>query len=150
MKKSIIIGWGCIWITGGAYAAISPQVNCCQCQWQVGVTPRYAANCTDTSFCQGCLGTIKSTIINGVCTPKCEFNVGPVDPVDPIDPTPICNMRQYLDITKTCRDCPGDGTTGKIGGGKDITDCYLPAGTTGSDSTGTYTYTEDCHYSLRL
>lgn len=32
-------------------------------------------------------------------------------------------------------------------GATSITGCYIPAGTTGSDSTGGYTYAEDCYYS---
>ncbi len=48
-----------------------------------------------------------------------------------------------------CRLCPSfNGTAGASDiGATSITDCYIAAGTTFSDSTGTYTYTRDCYYS---
>jgi len=145
MKKLIIIGLVSIWITDGAHA-VSPQVNCCQCDWAVGVTPKFAPQCTDKTFCNGCLGTISSTIVSGVCTPSCHGgSVGPVDPVDPINPT-FCKQNQYMDFLKQCSNCPDGGTTDNLNGGTDITDCYLPKGTIRSDATGTYTYTDNCNY----
>ncbi len=140
MKKSIIVGWVGIWITGGAYA-----VNCCVCDWGINPTPRYAANCTDTSFCNGCtFGTITSKIVNGVCTPECT--TGGTGPIIPIDPIESCKQNQYK-IAKRCVDCPNGGTTHNLGGGSDITDCYIPSGTQFSDSTGTGIYTGNCNYS---
>lgn len=44
-----------------------------------------------------------------------------------------------------CNQCPSGGTS--AAGATVITGCYLPSGTTGSDSTGTYTYTSNCYYS---
>ena len=44
-----------------------------------------------------------------------------------------------------CSPCPIGGTS--EAGATSITGCYIPAGTTGSDSTGGYTYAEDCYYS---
>jgi hypothetical protein len=34
-----------------------------------------------------------------------------------------------------------------VAGSTVITSCYLPSGTTGTDTSGTYTYTADCYYS---
>ncbi|HIS70872.1 MAG TPA: hypothetical protein IAD02_02680 [Candidatus Enterousia intestinigallinarum] len=56
-----------------------------------------------------------------------------------------CKPGYYLS-SNNCIACPNGGTSAdKNSGG--ITDCYLPSGTTGSDSTGNFTYTADCHYS---
>lgn len=46
-----------------------------------------------------------------------------------------------------CQACPSSGTSANPNSGG-ITDCYLPSGTTGSDTTGTFTYTADCYYSM--
>ncbi len=129
MKKYIMVGAFSIWITGGAYAAD----NCCQCIWTIDDTRLYAPECTQNSFCLGCSGQIVSTIINGVCTPSCIGG--------------NCEPNQYKNL-RECIDCPDGGTTGSNIGGDAITDCYLPAGTTRSDETGTYKYTDKCYYSL--
>ena len=47
--------------------------------------------------------------------------------------------------TSGCTRCPNDGSS--VAGSTVITSCYLPSGTTLTDSTGTYTYTADCSYS---
>lgn len=43
-----------------------------------------------------------------------------------------------------CTQCPLPGTS--AAGSTSQSDCYIPAGTTGSDSTGTYKYTSNCYY----
>lgn len=48
-----------------------------------------------------------------------------------------------------CTRCPSSGGVYGItasSGAKSITECYLPAGTTGSDNTGSFTYTGNCYY----
>ncbi|MCM1293947.1 MAG: hypothetical protein NC311_00080 [Muribaculaceae bacterium] len=52
----------------------------------------------------------------------------------------------YYNNNGTCEPCPGGGTTAVGGSSNAITDCYIPAGTVGSDTTGTYKYTDDCYY----
>ena len=47
--------------------------------------------------------------------------------------------------TSGCTRCPSSGSS--AAGTTAITSCYLPSGTTGSDSTGSYTYTANCYYS---
>ena len=47
--------------------------------------------------------------------------------------------------TSGCTRCPSNGSS--TAGATAITSCYLPSGTTGSDSTGSYTYTSNCYYS---
>ncbi len=56
-----------------------------------------------------------------------------------------CKTGYYLS-GGTCYSCPSGGTSADQNSGG-ITDCYLPSGTTGSDSTGSYTYTSNCYYS---
>ncbi len=56
-----------------------------------------------------------------------------------------CKPGYYLSGV-ACQSCPNGGTSAdKNTGG--VTACYLPSGTTGSDSTGSYTYTANCYYS---
>ncbi len=64
-----------------------------------------------------------------ICTSSTEYRCG-------------AGYYGYLD---NCTACPGSGTS-TAGSNGAITDCYLPAGTTGSDATGTYEYTTPCYY----
>lgn len=63
-----------------------------------------------------------------------------------------CKQKYYYDSLiggtgKTCYRCPRfDDATSADKNTKGVTACYLPAGTTGSDSTGTFEYTADCYY----
>lgn len=139
MKKLILyLGAGIIYVGTDAWAA----QNCCNCEWEVGQTAQYHANCTTSTFCNGCTGTITVSIIDGVCTPICNSSGG----ITPTRPT-SCAKGTYLNALKTlCLDCPNGGTTA-LRGSTAITDCYLPSGTTVTDSTGTYTVQGDCYYS---
>lgn len=61
-----------------------------------------------------------------------------------------CKPGYYLSYGDCVR-CPSSGgvygtTVDNNTGG--ITSCYLPSGTTGSDSTGSYTITGSCYYSM--
>lgn len=61
-----------------------------------------------------------------------------------------CSIGYYNDgSTDICHQCPsyngGYGTTADSGT-VDITDCYIPAGTTFNDETGSWTYTQNCNY----
>jgi len=50
----------------------------------------------------------------------------------------------------SCSACPSSGGTAgttKSQGSTAITQCYIPAGASFSDSTGTYDYADDCYYS---
>lgn len=62
-----------------------------------------------------------------------------------------CKPGYYYDssLLKTCTRCPASGGVYGTSADKNIdgvTSCYLPAGTTGSDDTGTFKYTADCYY----
>ena len=50
----------------------------------------------------------------------------------------------YWGSGSTCSACPAPGTSSA--GTTTMRGCYIPAGTTGSDSTGTYKYTANCYY----
>lgn len=43
-----------------------------------------------------------------------------------------------------CAPCPAPGTSGT--GASSINECYIPSGTTGSNASGTFTYTSNCYY----
>jgi len=63
-----------------------------------------------------------------------------------------CDMGYYgrsSNGTSGCAKCPSDGMSmiWRMGG-FDITDCFIPANSERSDSTGTYKFTADCYYSL--
>lgn len=49
-----------------------------------------------------------------------------------------------------CTPCPENGVSvppdGDLVGFTAVTDCFIPSGTEITDSTGTYTYTNDCYY----
>lgn len=55
-----------------------------------------------------------------------------------------CNANYYKSGA-ACQPCPNGGKS--AAGATSITSCYLPSGTTFSDSTGSGTYTENCYYS---
>ena len=59
-----------------------------------------------------------------------------------------CSAGYYGTVTlvssSACTQCPSPGTS--AAGATSQSDCYIPAGTTGSDSTGTYKYTANCYY----
>lgn len=59
-----------------------------------------------------------------------------------------CN-KGYWGSGTSCAQCPSSGGvygTTADAGATAITECYIPAGTVFSDSTGSGTYTEDCYY----
>lgn len=61
-----------------------------------------------------------------------------------------CNSGYYLMTNISggigdCLACPSPGSESD-GGTSGISGCYVPSGTTGSDSTGSYTYSGNCYY----
>ena len=59
-----------------------------------------------------------------------------------------CDTGYYgtpTDISTGCNKCPANGTSMTLNN-DDITDCFLPAGTTFTDSSGTFEYTSACFY----
>lgn len=61
-----------------------------------------------------------------------------------------CNSGYYLltvsgGDTGNCMECPSPGTKSD-GGTSGISGCYIPSGTTGSDGSGSYTYSGNCYY----
>jgi hypothetical protein len=53
-------------------------------------------------------------------------------------------MAGYYKNGTECTACPTGGTS--VVGSTDITDCYIPKNTTDSDTTGGFTYTDNCYY----
>lgn len=65
----------------------------------------------------------------------------------PVGGSAMCATNCYGDGSN-CQSCPSAyGVAGNSPqGSTSVSDCYIPAGTTGSDSTGTFIITSDCHY----
>ena len=87
-----------------------------------------------------CYGTAKSASSGcAICPANATCNGGK---------TFSCNKGYYKDGT-SCKQCPSSGGiagTTKNSGATSITECYLPSGTSFSDSYGSGTYTSDCYY----
>ncbi|MDE5615856.1 MAG: hypothetical protein K2I81_03430 [Alphaproteobacteria bacterium] len=65
-------------------------------------------------------------------------------------PCPVGTYKANASAATECTQCPSSGGvtgTTKNTGAKTITECYIPAGTNVTDSTGIYQYTGDCYYS---
>ena len=96
-------------------------------------------NCESTGWTKGVNGTETRTVATCntqtcICTKKFESR---------------CAAGYYGTGLPTvggssCTQCPSPGTS--AAGSTSQSDCYIPAGTTGSDSTGTYKYTANCYY----
>lgn len=71
---------------------------------------------------------VQCPVANSTCTSATSFR---------------CNAGYYKN-EDSCTACPNGGTS--AAGATSITSCYLPSGTTGTDSSGTYTYTLNCYY----
>lgn len=80
----------------------------------------------------------------------CEEIVdGPMEKIDYINDTFTCIQGYYRDKME-CKRCPSSGGvygTTKSSGATSITECYIPSGTEFSDSSGTWEYGQNCHYS---
>ena len=74
------------------------------------------------------IGTAKAEVTLGVCTLE------------------SCATGYYLDST-VCTACVSPGTSADYNTGG-ITSCYIASGTSFTDTTGTYAYATDCHYSI--
>ena len=96
-------------------------------------------NCYSTTWIRGLYNIESRTVATCntqtcVCTKKTERR---------------CSAGYYGTVgalvnSSSCTQCPSPGTS--AAGATSQSDCYIPAGTTGSDSTGTYKYTSNCYY----
>lgn len=113
------------------YAYVSP--NCkdgCPCSL---LATSYSCRCNSGYYSTGgneseC-SCLKCPVANSTCYNANSFS---------------CNAGYYKN-GNACTLCPDGGTSAS--GATSITSCYIRSGTTGSDSTGTYTYTSNCYYS---
>lgn len=173
MKTKIIIsaiGAG-VTLIGNAYAVFVDPTNCIECRPILYTTidgePVYGkCNRYDAYCCEPC------NVIPKVCDPTtcnsetvtdmgggCDkvASKGCVNNVCTSDITARCQKGYYgtakLNNLKTscsgCTACPSSGgvagtTSGP--GATAITECYIPAGTKSSDSTGSFEYTGNCYY----
>ncbi|MDE6481910.1 MAG: hypothetical protein K2L25_03780 [Alphaproteobacteria bacterium] len=138
---------------GGAYTVMCPimegETNCCRSSSetcaQAGcssliidpIDPIEPATCP--TECPGTLWTsvsgqnyqvrCKTTAIKASCEYQCK--------------------KGYYGSGQSCTRCPSSGGvygTTALAGATAITACYLPSGTTFSDTTGSGTYTDACYY----
>lgn len=176
MKTKIIISVIGVGVTliGNAYA--TPAVTCVECREVsyptignpvYGECQRYSATC-----CEPCNVGVVDPIDPIVCDPTtcnsktvtdmgggCDrvASKGCVNNVCTFDITARCQKGYYgtakLNNLQTscsgCTACPSSGgvagtTSGP--GATAITECYIPAGTKSSDSTGSFEYTGNCYY----
>ena len=170
MKSLLIIPVICL--TSTAYAALSgtgpfncgdPYVSCLgfsiangtqECQKPRYVSPNCKTGCdcalesTESYKCTCNSGYYSSTRSwsQTQCTcEKCNVSNGTCSDGGGI----TCN-KGYYKSGSSCTRCPASGGTyGTTSGtgATSITECYLPSGTSFSDSYGSGTYTSDCYYS---
>lgn len=113
------------------YAYSSPNcINECPCST---IPYSYSCDC-DSGYYPINQGSLSCTCdgvcpTNSTCTSTSSFS---------------CN-RGFYKNGSSCTACPGGGTTPRSGA-TSVTSCYLAAGATGSDSSGSYTFTSDCYY----
>jgi len=90
--------------------------------------------CPDTTWSDVTGQNYQARCDGNLISPACEYQ---------------CKIGYYGTGT-SCTRCPSSGgvygTTSGAGATK-ITECFLPAGTAFSDTTGSGTYTENCYYS---
>ena len=144
---------------GGFLTLLTPKANaaaiqCYMCQQIVGANWTVDASCTGTS-CRNCKTTTSTR--NGVITTTTATMLSNCP--TGLTGTITCSCRRtysykcaagYYGQPKSslmgqCTECPGNGTSAV--GSTSITSCYLPSGTSCSDTSGTCTYTSNCYYS---
>ena len=154
-SKLLLIGIMCA-IPGAVHAYDVPFQNALCCL--LGDASDYPGKncteyiCTESSttttylFCESCPdGYLMSTQTKTVCGTSYTFQSCIKSLVVPT----LCLIGQYND-NGTCKQCPSDaygnaGTT-LTSGNNSISDCYIPSGSSFSDSTGSGTYTANCAY----
>lgn len=144
---------------GGFLTLLTPMANaadiqCYMCQQIVGANWTIDASCTGTS-CRNCKTTTSTrngVITTTTATMRSNCPTG-------LTGTVTCSCKRtysykcaagYYGLPKSslmgqCTECPGNGTSAV--GSTSITSCYLPSGTSCSDTSGTCTYTSNCYYS---
>ncbi len=144
MKKLILTGTLVSLTLSPSYGAH----NCCgACLYNINQT-----ECTE-NCCQSTAATYTS-LGNGVIrveTPEqlvtCGFTKADSNFVlCSTSTTYICDVGYYGTPTErkqTCTQCPDNGSTAGTGA-TSVTECYV---TSGTDSTGTFEYTQPCYYS---
>ncbi|MDR1337553.1 MAG: hypothetical protein LBJ73_00815 [Rickettsiales bacterium] len=103
--------------------------NICECDQTYSTTGCTQPTNGASKRYQACSGTNE-------CNTSCTKSAG--------NCSITCNKGFYLSGS-ICEPCSGGGTTSGTGA-TSVNSCYIPAGTAGSDSTGSFTYTSDCPY----
>ena len=108
--------------------SLCAQTGYCTCNAGYYAKVTYDNNCFSDCDCSGVCPS------NSTCTSATSFT---------------CN-KGYWKNGSVCTSCPpsnygGYGTTASTGA-TSISECYLPAGTTSSDTTGTFQFTQKCYF----
>ena len=162
MKQFFIACAGAI-ATAQALAVISPQQNyCILCQIPnlgAGETITYADVCYSDeladckSFRPSVIGTTNhvQTLSSGKL--NCTVNYNTVSATCTKTISYRCESGYFGTPTKgisgctSCADATGNSNATSKVGATAITDCYIPAGNSDEDTTGHFSYTDDCKYS---
>lgn len=126
-------------------------INCCA--QACPAATQFATSCTDEEIC-ACEDIITENSTTHILTVQegnqmfnCKAGIASVSCLRNI-PKYKCESGYYgtpLNASSGCTKCPSPGTSAQ--GATSITQCYIPANTSLSDTTGSYTYTSDCYYS---
>ena len=128
----------------------NPDLLACLCDDALTPSVPQGSYCPDGTYCPykcpGCTNinwTSSSTGYESRLRPTCDIYSGNCNKTTEYR----CAAGYYgntLNGNSGCSACPRGGTS--PAGSKSITSCYLPNGTSGTDSTGSYVYTSDCYY----
>lgn len=117
--------------------------TCQEFECTYGGTTRYFTNC---SKCSDSSRTLEMKGSYEPCGPNAEvLDVSYGECVQSLIVLPDNCAAGSYGKRGLCTLCPEPGTSAAAS--TVITDCYVPAGTGGTDTTGKWEYTADCHYS---
>lgn len=126
--------------------------NCCI--QDCGLNSSYDSSCTNEEICNCELEITTNntshviTTVTGTRKLGCNGTIRYAECLRSI-PRYTCENGYYgtpLNSTSGCNKCPEPGTSKTPA--TDLSQCYIPAERTNSDSTGTYIYTNNCYYSI--
>lgn len=99
--------------------------------------------CTNAELNQYCPGASSCYYSDNPYNATCECGIGDLEYSYAYKGC-FCVNGKYG--TLTCDACPAGGTS-SLGNNTSITNCYIPAGTSGTDTTGKWEYAQNCYYS---
>lgn len=139
---------GYISTNGTTYISKQPLIGCPE-RKPDGFVNQYIRKCSctlnTTIACDTANGYSGTATFDGSYFSGCTKGGGGII-IGPIGQ--ICGIGEYV-ADSNCEPCPsfnGVAGTTQLMGKNPITSCYIPSGNVFTDDTGTYTLTDDCHY----